>query len=242
MNISFLSDNLKLSGVIFTPLGNTNSPGVLFLHGGGKDGTHNFVGWQHYLAENGYSSMFFYFRGCGKSDGNFSDSSLSNRLTDAKNAFLYYQLSGLVDPNKICVLGSSMGGHIAARLTEKIPGIASLILYGAAAYGENVEKLPLHKTFTSEIRKPLSWKNSPAFTAISKFTKPVLLIYGQNDTVIPTDVKVAYSLSLTKQGLSILIPEGGHQMLTTDNKTEQTDKLYRASITFLHFVFYQKSL
>jgi pimeloyl-ACP methyl ester carboxylesterase len=235
-NISFPSDNLKLRGELVYPADRPLSPGVLILHGGGFHGQNNFSAWQEYLAENGIASFFFFFRGCGQSQGKFSEGTLFNRLKDAQAAYQTFQNSCIINPKCIGLLASSMGGHIAARMTETLPDIKALIMYGAAAYGESAEHLPLNRQFTIQIRKPNSWEKSPAFAALAGFPNPVLLIYGQNDRVIPEGVKAGYNRALSQKGVSIIIPKSDHFILNgTTAGGDNRQKIFTASLAFLRF-------
>ena len=59
------------------------------------------------------------FRGCGLSEGNFQDASLANRIIDAGEAIRLFQKKTGVDLSQTYIWGSSMGGHVACRISAK---------------------------------------------------------------------------------------------------------------------------
>lgn len=228
------SDGLILHGIERFPTTPRLSTAVLFLHGGGTADSTRYGAWQEFLATYGIASMAFDYRGCGQSQGRFEDGSLINRLRDAENAYDTW-VKDLDSPQvRIVIAGSSMGGHVACRLSGTKPS-AGLILQSAAAYGPLAETLPLNDEFTNEIRKPGSYEHSPAFADLAKYPKPVLCIYGGHDEVVPEPVKQAYLSCARKNGRVLVIGEYGHTMLSprTDEEQKGFKKLLEAS---RHFV------
>ncbi len=192
MTVTFPSDNLKISGNLVLPDGNKPFPAVLFLHGGGRVLSGRFAPWQQSLAGYGFASLFFSFRGCEKSEGIFEDGTLENRLRDASSAYRFLLSDKLINPHALFIAGASMGGHVASKLATIFPETKGLLLYSAAAYGKPAENLPLNEKFTGEIRKTESWKNSPAFSALSRYPGKIHVVYGSLDRVIPIGVKEMY--------------------------------------------------
>jgi dienelactone hydrolase len=239
--VTFLSDNLKLKGLLVQPDGNGLFPAVLYLHGGGQNIGNRFTPWQQYLADRGIMSLFFSFRGCGSSDGKFEDGSLTNRLRDGTAAYQFLQSNKNINPKNIAVVGASMGAHVACRLTEKITDVKALLLLSAAAYGKGVEEKPLNQSFTDEVRKPKSWHGSPAFSALGKFSGTTLVVYGSEDRVIPDEVKRAYR-QLAKNGYRE-IAGAPHTVLVPNTATEQQcrQELFRISYDFFSRAFDESS-
>src|SRR4030067_401681 len=84
--VSITADRINISGLL---TGDNNAPvgAVLFLHGGGKTNSKSiFRPWQKALAAVGFLTLAIDFRGCGDSSGEFTDGSLTHRLTDARAA------------------------------------------------------------------------------------------------------------------------------------------------------------
>jgi len=233
--VSFASGNLTLSGQLCFPLPKNGYYGVLFLHGGGKY-THNlYIEWQEYLATQGYSSLSFYCRGSGSSEGSFSDSSLANRLKDAQAALEYFVGSGVTDPRTLAVFGSSMGGHVAVRLAEADKRVKALLLQSSAAYSQEAETVPLDSQFTQLIRQPRSWNHSPVFKILASYCYPVKVVYGEKDVVIPDEVKQCF-MRAAKNTSSSILQGGEHRLLRPNNPSEEAaqKKLYEISVKFLN--------
>ena len=149
--IKFISDGIELSGVLTYIIGERKSPGVLFIHGGGKSSKERFARWQNNLIKLGINSLAFDLRGDGESKGEFVDSSLNNRLIDSVNALNFFLSTGLIDKKRVAVIGSSMGAYIAIKLSKAKKGIKALILVSPAAYAEEAESKKMNALFTKVI-------------------------------------------------------------------------------------------
>jgi hypothetical protein len=103
-------------GVLQRPTTGTELPAVLMLHGFGSQKDE--VGAMYArladaLAEQGVASLRIDFRGFGKSDGDTGSTSVDAQVEDAEAAYNY--LAGLdwVDPERMGVIGFSLGGGIS---------------------------------------------------------------------------------------------------------------------------------
>lgn len=90
--VTFPSDSILLSGTLTVPKGNAPSACVIMVHGSGaQDRDGNISGFNtqifryiaEFLAEQGIASLRYDKRGCGKSEGNFTISGLSEIVDDA---------------------------------------------------------------------------------------------------------------------------------------------------------------
>jgi pimeloyl-ACP methyl ester carboxylesterase len=103
-------------GTLQRPLGvdvTQKAPVVLMLHGFGssRDEVGNMYGrLATALAERGVGSLRIDFRGFGKSDGDTGSTTVGGQVEDAETA--YHYLTGLdwVDPERVGVMGFSLGG------------------------------------------------------------------------------------------------------------------------------------
>jgi dipeptidyl aminopeptidase/acylaminoacyl peptidase len=231
---SFLSDGLKLMGFLTSPSDKKKFPGVLFIHGGGRYTENLYASWQAYLLERGYASFSFYCRGVGTSEGIFEDGSLTNRLKDAEAAYRCFISSGVVDQNRICVAGSSMGAHVAVRLIEQFPKIKAVFLQSAAAYSIKAESLRLNESFTNEIRNNNQYEKSPVFSILNQYTGALYVVYGEHDSVIPDAVKELYNRSI-QRGEYRILKHGTHKLLRPESalEFEAREELYSTSVNFL---------
>jgi len=116
-------------------------PGILFLHGfGGNRIGHRrlYVNMARFLERNGFACLRFDFAGCGESEGNFERTRPSSQLKDAGNALRFLRSRPEVDPKRIGIIGSSMGGCIALALAGQRTQIKSLVLWAGFARADRI--------------------------------------------------------------------------------------------------------
>lgn len=228
--IVFTSGDNKLIGNLFDTHVSNKQIGVLVLHGGGASSKERFLAFQEYLLASGFTSFAFDFQGVGESEGAFEEGSLIRRRADAQAAFRELQKY----TKDVVVIGSSMGGHIAARLSE-VENVDSLILLYPAAYAKEAEDKPLTKEFTQVLRTPNSWKNSPAFDSIKNFTGRTLIIYGEQDSIIPQEIQLTYKKVVENKGKFVKVAFGTHALLApqTVEQKQARKQVYEEIISFL---------
>lgn len=84
------------------------------------------------LAENGYMTYCFDYRGCSysrRSGGDLQKCSILTEIDELNTIINYFMQSDLVDEKKVYLLGQSMGGLVSAlTAAERSGDIAGLIL------------------------------------------------------------------------------------------------------------------
>ena len=218
--ISFDSSNTRLIGNLFSSK-SLESPGILLIHGGGEATKERLLPLQEYLFQQNINSFDFDMRGVGESGGKFEDGSLNMRFEDAKAALNFLVKNNYFNEDKISIGGSSLGGHITVKLASEYKGIQSLLLYCPAAYSKEAEDRKLNEEFAKVIRVSGSWKRSPAFEYVKNFKGKILVIYGQEDEVIPGEVKRMYKKSLKKSDEFIVLRRIGHSLLNPSSTVEK---------------------
>lgn len=218
--INFRSSGLKLFGVLAYK--KTCREGIIFLHGGGQSSSKRFEFLQNYFLDWDISSLAIDFRGCGLSEGNFKNGSLANRIIDTGEAIHFFQKKTGLDLSQMYIWGSSMGGHVACRISAKFQRIKGLILQSPAAYGREAENMEFGEEFTLIIRKPGGWSDSDAFSDLNLFKGRILVAYGEYDIDIPDGVKNRYKEIAENRGGKVIIIEGGaHRLLSPQNDIEK---------------------
>lgn len=213
----FYSGKLKIFARICLP--KEYKVGVVFLHGGGSSSSLRYKFLQKEFEKNGIASLSFDFVGCGKSEGNFEDGSLDNRRLTARHAVEFFINKSGLNISQIYIWGSSMGAHIACRLTKEL-NFKGVILQSAAAYSREAEKAKLNQEFTNLITTEDNWANSPAFADFEYFKNKKLVIYGKNDKVIPEGVKEKYKSLLSSNDRFVEVNLGSHSLLNPQNESE----------------------
>ncbi|MFA5028968.1 MAG: alpha/beta fold hydrolase, partial [Candidatus Methylomirabilota bacterium] len=163
-------------------LGTGQAVDLLILHGAGQACRERFRAMREEFWAAGITSAAFDCIGHGETGGCLKTSSLESRTAQACRV-----LETLTLAPAFSILGASMGGYTAVRLTERIP-VASLLLLGPAMYAAEAYAVPFNGGFTEILRRPGSWEDSDAWELLSRFAGRLLIVAGERDTVIPPGV------------------------------------------------------
>jgi dipeptidyl aminopeptidase/acylaminoacyl peptidase len=157
--VGFVSDGLKLAGVVHRPEGlapRERRAALLVLHGFGsnKDGgvalavARLLTGW-------GYVALRFDMRGCGESEGQRGRVICLEQVEDTRNALSFLASRPDVDAERIGVIGNSFGAAVAVYTAGVDPRVAACISCGGWGDGE--------KKFRKQHESPEAWRR---FTAM----------------------------------------------------------------------------
>jgi dipeptidyl aminopeptidase/acylaminoacyl peptidase len=116
--VTYMSDEVRVSGVLDEPVGQGPFPAVVLAHGYYDPAQYQSGAATQRVArlfaENGFVAFAPDFRGYGESQHG-SNLYMSGYIIDVLNAGASLQKRANVEPNKIGLWGHSMGGGIAAR-------------------------------------------------------------------------------------------------------------------------------
>lgn len=131
VEIQFTNSAISLSGVVFEPINkNKPIPYVILIHG--SDSQDRYTPYYHSLAytlaSNGIGVLLYDKRGCGKSTGNWEQSSLTDLAGDAVAAFQFLENRKDLSISKIGLLGTSQGGWISTIAANKLPDCSFLVM------------------------------------------------------------------------------------------------------------------
>jgi dipeptidyl aminopeptidase/acylaminoacyl peptidase len=218
------SDGLWLRGW-FTPPAPYNRAAVIFLHGLGTNREH-LLGEAARLVAHGYGALLFDLRNHGASDGNITTLGYVE-VEDVRGAVNFLLARSEVDPQRIALMGHSMGAGTAIRAAARIAHVRAVI--AASAYtsiedniADGVEGLtglpafpfaPLviwfgeHETGL-DIRQVRPIDDAPLIAP-----RALLLIHGQDDALIP--VRNAWQLyqAAREPKQLYIVPNAGHSGL-----------------------------
>ncbi len=201
-------DGEKLSGILTLPPGadlKGNYPTVIMPHGG--PAAYDAVGfdWKaQFFASRGYAVIQPNFRGSsgfGRSFetagyGEWGRGVMQHDITDAVNAAIK---TGIADPDRICIVGASYGGYAALAggaftpdLYKCVVAIAPIsdlprMIYDERSdHGHDSWAVSYWTNLIGDVRAERDKLDeiSPANYA-EAFQAPVLLIHGNDDTVVP---------------------------------------------------------
>lgn len=131
--VTFENNGEKIFGIIHRPLKPLKScPAVLICPGfqGSKSGKFRlFVNLAKQLAKHGVVVLRFDYRGSGDSEGEFSDLTLEGKISDALTCLNFLSQDAQVDPERIGLLGRSLGGAVSILTANRFKKIKSLVLW-----------------------------------------------------------------------------------------------------------------
>ena len=163
---------------------------VVFLHGNAQNLTSHaaYVDW---LPAAGYNVLIVDYRGYGLSVGTPSRQGV---LDDARTAYFHALRRPGVSPEKMILLGQSLGGANALTLAgrEKLPGLRAVIADSAFS---NYGRIGREKILQIPVLGYLLWPFSPLIVSsglspdktVDRIAPvPLLLIAGDRDEVVPS--------------------------------------------------------
>lgn len=151
---------------------------VIFCHGNAGNISHR-MHTIKLLNRLGLSTLIFDYRGYGQSEGNPSE---KGTYLDVEAAWQYIAILRQIEPEKIIILGRSLGGAIAAYLAQKNkPGM--LIIESAFTSVPDMAA----KIYPYMPVRLLSHINYPTREYISGVKCPVLIVHSRHDDIIPFD-------------------------------------------------------
>ena len=202
--IVFYNKGQQLNGILHSPVNcDTLCPAVAFFHGftGTKVEPHRiFVKTARELANAGFYALRFDFRGSGDSAGDFSEMTIGGEISDAiKSIDILSAMQG-VDPERIGILGLSMGGCVAACVSGQDTRVKSTVMWAPLSDDPPDRKQEIlarskHTPTPEEIAQlnpnivgQAFYEELPEISPsalIQQFTGALLVIHGSGDDVVP---------------------------------------------------------
>ena len=234
--IVFYNKGQLLNGILHSPTDcDTPCPAVVFFHGftGTKVEPHRiFVKTARELADAGFYALRFDFRGSGDSEGNFSEMTIGGEVSDAiKSIDVLTTMQG-VDPERIGILGLSMGGCVAACVSGQDARVKSTVMWASLsddppdrreeilARAKNTPTPEEIAQSNPNIVGKAFYEELPEISPsalIQQFTGALLVIHGSGDDVVPVSHgKRYYELMSERNALTALeiIDKGDHTFNT----------------------------
>ncbi len=132
------------------------------------------------LQNTGFHVLMFDYRGYGKSEGSPSEEGI---YRDGRAAFDYAAMIPGVDPKRIFLWGTSLGGAVAVDVATQRPA-AGLILESTFSSARDVARvaypfLPIHLVLRTQL---------DSFEKIQRIRTPLLMMHGDRDSIIPIEL------------------------------------------------------
>jgi len=231
------ADGLAMNGVLTLPPGRTpkNLPLVVMPHGGPivEGDTVGFDWWAQAFASRGYAVFQPNYRGTlgyGEAFKKAAEGEYGRKMqTDISDGVAALVKDGVVDPKRVCIVGASYGGYAALagvtlqqglyRCAVSVAGVADMhrmLTDIASADGADRRALDFWRGLSSAKGQDLD-AISPAQHA-AKADAPVLLIHGENDSVVRIDQSRLMERALKAAGkpVDFVIMPGEDHWLSTE--------------------------
>ena len=190
-------DTNRIYGVMYyNPVTSKKQPAVILSHSSSL--THEAMrGYASAIAKMGYAAYCFDF--CGGSDksksgGSTDDMTVFTEVEDLRAVVKTVKSLGYVEPSEVYLLGSSQGGLVSALLADECPDdFAGMILFypafnipemvskfsGFGNWGDFGGMMSMSEKYINSIKDFDVWSH------IGKFSKPVCIIHGTADIIVP---------------------------------------------------------
>lgn len=208
--VEFKSGKETLRGSLFIPDGKGPFPAVVFYHGRGSDRT-RYLPMAKFLSNQGMITLAFDFRGCGGSDGIFTNQTHRMGVEDGKAA-LEFLLKQNVDRKRIGIQGTSFGGYIAGMLLNDYDCIKSVVLRVPASYADEQLDTTVNSNDEKDFfSKKENWINASSYKGISNFTGNLLIIKSKNDEIVAPEAVGKYFEDAKKaKNKKMVVQNAGH--------------------------------
>ncbi|CAH8706516.1 alpha/beta hydrolase [Paenibacillus thiaminolyticus] len=226
-------------------------PVTIICHGfvGSRIGVDRlFVNAARRLAEIGHIVMRFDFAGCGESTGEYGRIGLDDMI-EQTGAVLDYALGcGNVDPQRVTIIGHSLGGAVALLTAVRDVRVKRLILWSPVAYPFNdIVRIVGRERYDEAVTRGQSDYLGYSFTQTyfdalgrhqpfqeaPKFNGDVLLVHGTSDDVIPADYSFLYQKIFWMRGDGQCDKEIVFQADHTYSSGEHREKLFDCTLDWL---------
>lgn len=183
-NISFYSEGLRINAWLHLP-GNGKYPAVIGSHGFLSDGTSaKMIALANALNEKGIAFLRIDHRGCGQSEGIFSEvTSLEGRCQDIISGINLLRSHPRLN-GKFGIFGSSMGGSTAINAFSRI-GAEAIVTLAAPVKGSSIIRRPddpnPHNLSEDFYETGLKFDISEQITNLGN----CLVFHGDSDQVVP---------------------------------------------------------
>jgi len=193
----YMSDRLRVKGLIFTPEGKGRLPCVIFCHDGITGTSHEHRLSCIRLAKAGYVVFSPSYRGEDGSEGSVEVA--KGEVRDVLNAIPLVKSLDAVDGDKIAVAGASHGALIAVLAASRSAEIkAAVAAYGVMDIYRWWDYLCRARKRGNDAITKMTYGNGPedrpesfairnAATHVKGISCPVLILQGEKDSIVPAE-------------------------------------------------------
>jgi dipeptidyl aminopeptidase/acylaminoacyl peptidase len=250
--VTYESNGLTISGRINIPRGTGPFPAVVLAHGyvdpAAYTNGETMLRERDHLARQGYVTLHIDYRNHAQSDTDpRNDANLrAGYAVDAINAGLALKKAQVVDPDRVALIGRSMGGGVVYTALVVRPGLFRAAVAYAPVSSDTVDNFDtwvrrdasrsgaaravIGRLGTPEAQ-PAAWAATSPRTYFGRITEPLLIHHGTADEDCPLSWSRESVAALKAEGkdVELRIYPGGRHTLTSP----QWDTSIRRTEAFL---------
>ncbi|WP_237164783.1 alpha/beta hydrolase family protein [Paraurantiacibacter namhicola] len=243
------ADGLELDGILTLPPGieAKNLPVIMLPHGGpSSHDKEEFDWWAQAFASRGYAVFQPNFRGSTNRDDAFRRAGYGQwgraMQTDISDGLSALAEAGIVDPQRACIVGASYGGYAAlagVTLQQGIYKCAVAVapvsdigdLYSQEYRGSGRRRVT-RTGLLDQLGPKDGWKAVSPLRSAEMADAPIMLIHGEDDTVVPFShsEKMADKLKDHRKPYELVTLEGEDHWLSLSSTRQQ---MLEASLAFV---------
>jgi alpha-beta hydrolase superfamily lysophospholipase len=197
------------------PLPQPPWPGVVICHGAGSR-KENHADFARLAAASGWAALGFDARGHGASEGELSPGAVDDVIRMVQ---LLAAHEG-VDPGRVAVRGSSMGGFLAIHagaVASEIAGVIAVCPAGEEHLARGIRRGELEMRIGDPLALEAWLAASDLRDAVERFAgRPLILLHAEGDEEIPSDWTAELYERAGEPRKLILAPGGDHRSLQHD--------------------------
>lgn len=190
-------------------------PGIVICHGAGSR-KENHADFARLAAASGWAALSFDARGHGESEGEMGAAAVEDVVAMAELLALHVG----VDPSRVAVRGSSMGGFLAIHAAALSPKIAGVIAICPASEDGLARGLRQGR-FEMEVADPVTleaWLAAGDLReSVARLSgQPLILLHAEGDDQVPCEWSRELYERAPEPRKLILVPGGDHRSVQHD--------------------------
>lgn len=150
------------------------------------------------LSQSGYAVYYFDFSGCGESEGDYAQTSLTKLCSDLKSVLSFIKMRSYVDLGRLNLIGQSFGTNVL--IASQLRSIHKMVLCGSFAdparvlsnlmsdYHPSSLSTKIHSSGRKTTIGPGFWQDLKKYDLVELikiYDCPVLFLHGEKDDHVP---------------------------------------------------------